>query len=105
MVASRKEMAPAVWDHPGARPTETEITVDKEILAGDPIAYRAGLDRRDRRDRRLLRLKLEYLEERYRHELMDDAERAEIRDRVFRLRRRLAAVPQAGRPTTDTREA
>jgi hypothetical protein len=33
--------------------------------------------------------KLAKLEERYRHELMDDAERQELRDRVLRLRRRL----------------
>jgi hypothetical protein len=33
---------------------------------------------------------LERLEERYRHELMDDAERQELRDRVLALRRRLA---------------
>jgi hypothetical protein len=58
--------------------------------AGDGIAYRAERDRRDRRDRRLLRLKLDYLEEVYLHELMDDEERAEIRDRILRLRRRLA---------------
>jgi hypothetical protein len=32
---------------------------------------------------------LERLEERYRHELMDDEERQEVRDRVLRLRRRL----------------
>ena len=32
---------------------------------------------------------LERLEERYRHELMDDEERQELRDRVRRLRRRL----------------
>jgi hypothetical protein len=63
--------------------------VDKEILAGDPIANRAGLDRRDRRARRLLRHKLDYLEEVYLHELLDDEERAEIRDRILRLRRRL----------------
>jgi hypothetical protein len=32
---------------------------------------------------------LERLEERYRHELMPDEERQELRDRVLRLRRRL----------------
>lgn len=32
---------------------------------------------------------LERLGEKYRHELMDDEERHELRDRVFRLRRRL----------------
>ena len=33
--------------------------------------------------------KLAKLEERYRHELMDDEERQELRDRVLRLRRSL----------------
>jgi hypothetical protein len=32
---------------------------------------------------------LERLEEKYRHELMDDEERQELRDRVLKLRRRL----------------
>jgi hypothetical protein len=32
---------------------------------------------------------LERLEEKYRHELMDDEERQELRDRVLHLRRRL----------------
>ena len=32
---------------------------------------------------------LERLEERYRHELMDDEERQETRDRILRFRRRL----------------
>ena len=33
---------------------------------------------------------LERLEERYRHELLSDEERAELRDRVLRLRRKLS---------------
>jgi hypothetical protein len=33
--------------------------------------------------------RLARLEERYRHELMDDEERQELRDRVLALRRRL----------------
>jgi hypothetical protein len=33
--------------------------------------------------------KLAKLEEKYRHELMADEERAELRDRILRLRRRL----------------
>ena len=33
---------------------------------------------------------LERLEERYRHELLSDEERQELRDRILRLRRRLA---------------
>jgi hypothetical protein len=33
--------------------------------------------------------KLAKFEERYRHELMDDEERQEIRERILRLRRRL----------------
>jgi len=36
-------------------------------------------------DKRLARL-----EERFRHELMDDEERQELRDRVLRLRRQLS---------------
>jgi hypothetical protein len=60
------------------------------VAGGDGIAYRAERDVRDRRDRRLLRLKLEYLEDVYRHELMDDAERQELRDRVLALRRCLS---------------
>jgi hypothetical protein len=35
--------------------------------------------------------KLAKLEERYRHELMPDEERQELRDRVLSLRRRLGA--------------
>jgi hypothetical protein len=36
------ETAPRVYVevHPGTRPTETEITVSKQILPGDGIAYR-----------------------------------------------------------------
>jgi hypothetical protein len=34
--------------------------------------------------------KLAALEERYRHELMDDEERQELRDRVLALRRKLS---------------
>jgi len=34
--------------------------------------------------------RLAKLKERYRHELMDDEERQELRDRILRLRRRLA---------------
>jgi len=34
--------------------------------------------------------RLARLEERYRHELMDDEERQELRDRILRLRRRLS---------------
>jgi len=35
----------------------------------------------------LAKLKLDYLENKYRHELMDDHERQELRDRILRLRR------------------
>jgi hypothetical protein len=34
--------------------------------------------------------KLAKLEERYRHELMDDEERQELRERILRIRRRLS---------------
>ena len=40
--------------------------------------------------RTLTEEKLAKLEERLRHELMDDEERMELRDRILRLRRRLS---------------
>ena len=42
-----------------------------------------------RNDPEKVAAELRSLEERYRHELMDDEERQELRDRVLRLRRRL----------------
>lgn len=63
--------------------------MDKDILAGDPFAFRGEADRRDRRDRRLMRLTLEHLQERLNHELMGDTERQEVRDRILHLSRRL----------------
>src|SRR5215212_8027062 len=75
------ETAPRVYVevHPGTRPTETEITVDDQRItpAGDPI-HAAKV-------KKLAQLKLDYLEERYRHELMDDEERQELRARILRL--------------------
>jgi hypothetical protein len=52
--------------------------------AGDGF-YAAGKRTTDDQKR------LAQLEERYRHELMDDEERQELRDRVVRLRRKLGA--------------
>jgi hypothetical protein len=37
--------------------------------------------------------KLAKLEERYRHELMDEDERLELAERIIRIRRRLCVVP------------
>jgi hypothetical protein len=72
-----KEMAPQEQQLPGTWPTETKgRTVDERILAHP----RTPTEER----------KLAKLEERYRHELMDDEERQELRDRVLALRRRLS---------------
>ena len=67
-------MAPRVQPHPGTRPTDTKgRTVDTNILRNAPEKV----------------AELRLIEERYRHELMDDEERQELRDQVLRLRRRL----------------
>jgi hypothetical protein len=71
-------MAPQEWTLPGTRPTETwRNTVDTNILRNTPEKVA-----RLRRDLRVL-------EDQLRHELMDEDERQELRDRVLRLRRRL----------------
>jgi hypothetical protein len=67
-------MAPRVQQHLGTRPTERTCTVDERILA---------------HPRTPTEEKLAKLEERLDHELMDDEERQELRDRVIRLRQRL----------------
>ena len=68
-------MAPQVMQHPGTRPTETKgHTVDTNILRNAPEKV----------------AELRLLEERLRHELMDDEERQDLRDRVLALRRRLS---------------
>jgi hypothetical protein len=65
-----------VLEHPGTRPTDTKgRTVDERIL----VHPRAPAEE-----------KLAKLEERLRHELMEDEERQEPRDRVLTLRRRLS---------------
>jgi hypothetical protein len=69
-------MAPQVAAHPGTRPTETKgHTVDERILA---------------HPRTPTEEKLANLEERLAHELMDDEERLELRERILRIRRRLS---------------
>lgn len=52
--------------------------------------YAAAIAREKRT--RMQRATLRHLEERYRHELLSDEERQELRDRVLRLRRRIARV-------------
>jgi hypothetical protein len=69
-------MAPRVVAHPEARPTETEVTVDK--------VESSATRRTNQQEKRLAEL-----EEKLRHELVGDEERAELRDRVLALRRRL----------------
>jgi hypothetical protein len=71
-------MAPQELQLPGTRPTERMPTVDttkSSAPAHPPIESEA---------------KLAKLEERIRHELIDDEERQELRDRVLALRQRLS---------------
>jgi hypothetical protein len=74
------ETAPRVYVevHPGTRPTEKGSTVSKEILPGDPFASTSVAAE----ERLLARL-----EEKYAHEIMDDEERQELRDRILAIRR------------------
>ena len=76
MSVSDKEMAPRVRPHPGTRPTDKETTVDttKSSAPAHPSPAEKHLAK---------------LEERYRHECMDDEERGELEDLVLRLRRRI----------------
>jgi hypothetical protein len=72
-----KEMVQRVRQHPGTWPTETKgRTVDEKILAHPRTSTEEN--------------KPAKFEERLRHELMDDEERQELRDRVLRLRRCLS---------------
>jgi hypothetical protein len=70
-------MAPQVSPHPGARPTERMPTVD--TTESSAPAHPSNEE-----------LKLAKLEERLAHELMDDVERQELRDRVLALRQCLS---------------
>ena len=67
---------------PRLRPTANQLaevdTVDRT---------KSSATRRTNQDQEQARLK--ELEERYRHELLSDEERQELRDRVLKLRRRL----------------
>jgi hypothetical protein len=69
------------------------------LVAPRDLAHSHYLLRRTTVDTRIIRepdskvvadKRLARLEERFRHELMDDEERQELRDRVLRLRRRLS---------------
>jgi hypothetical protein len=71
-------MAPQVLAHPGTWPTERMQTVDEHQSSAGSLAHPSTEGE----------AKLAKLEERYRHELMDDEERQELRDRVISLRRR-----------------
>jgi hypothetical protein len=68
-------MAPRVLEHPGTRPTERMPTVD--TTKSSVTTHPPKLTEEER---------LARLEERYRHELLDDQE---LRDQVLVLRRRL----------------
>jgi hypothetical protein len=56
-----------------------DFSVDPRTRAGDGFAY-AGVARRAEEEKQAR------LEERYRHELMDDEERQELRDEIRRRR-------------------
>jgi hypothetical protein len=62
-------------------------TVDTTRIppAGDPFSAKTPKPAPKPKEKRLREL-----EDRYRHELMDDEDRQHLRDRVLRLRRRLA---------------
>jgi hypothetical protein len=70
-------MAPQVRTHPGTRPTEKE-NQSVDIKQSSAPAHPSTEDKR-----------LAKLQERYRHELMDDDERLELRERRLGIRRRL----------------
>jgi hypothetical protein len=71
-------MVPQVRTHPGTWPTERTCTVDEHQSSAPAHPSTEG------------EAKLAKLEERLAHELMDDEERQELRDRVIGLRRRLS---------------
>jgi hypothetical protein len=76
-------MAPQVVAHLEARPTEkvrTPVDTRRIPPAGDPFTAKTPKPDEER---------LAELEQKLAHELMDDEERAELRDRVLALRRRL----------------
>jgi hypothetical protein len=79
-----KSRAPALRAQPRARPKEDWSLSNRRVhqpRAGDPFAY-ASVAAEERL--------LARLEEKYAHEIMDDEERQELRDRVLALRWRLA---------------
>jgi hypothetical protein len=79
-------MAPQVREHLEARPTREDTDVDEIRIhpAGDPFTAKLSPASLGTPSRRLLEL-----EDRLAHELMDDEERQELRDRILELRRSL----------------
>jgi hypothetical protein len=77
------KMAPAVWEHPGTRPT-----------GGDPVDTTkfSATARPTTEEKRLAAKRLAKLEEQLAHELMSDEKRQELRDRVRRARRSVVGV-------------
>ena len=78
-------MVPQELPLPGTRPTATkEVTVDtdKSSAPAQPATYEKPDEVIEAHY-----ACLERLEERYRHELMDDEERQELRDRILELQR------------------
>jgi hypothetical protein len=77
---SDKEMAPRVVQHPEARPTANQLA---EVRTVDSTKDSAPAHQPT------IAKKLAQLEDKYRHELLSEEERQEVRDRVIRLRRKL----------------
>ena len=75
-----KEVAPAVLEHPEARPTGSEV-----LMATRRILQNAVSDE-------VWRTTLRWAESRYRNELLDDEERQLLLDRIRRLRRTLGVL-------------
>jgi hypothetical protein len=87
MEGSDKEEAPQERQLPGTRPTATkEVTVDTDNFS---VRAQPTTDGKPHDVIEAHYSCLERLEDRYRHELLDEDERLELAERIARIRRRL----------------
>jgi hypothetical protein len=80
-------MAPQELQLPGTRPTERMPTVD--AIESSAPAHPSSDDQKPKKPDDTIEAhyaSMERLEDRYRHELMDDDERQRLRDEIKRLR-------------------
>jgi hypothetical protein len=77
MKRSEKEVAPAMLQHPEARPKELEVPMATKSLKENELS--------DETRRTILR----EAEARYRNELLKDEERQHLQDRIKHIRRQL----------------